>query len=66
MLDREQLTEKIAKTLAVANNGGDWAEHYKEKQKQAWRERAVAVIDEIIADLTPDDGEECPVCGICP
>lgn len=24
------------------------------------------IVDAIIAALTPDEGEECPVCGICP
>ena len=24
------------------------------------------IVDAVIAALTPEDGEECPVCGICP
>lgn len=24
------------------------------------------IVDAIIAALTPEDGDECPVCGICP
>lgn len=27
---------------------------------------AEEIVDEIIAALTPDDGDECPVCGILP
>ncbi len=27
---------------------------------------AEAIVDELIAELTPDDGDECPVCGVCP
>lgn len=27
---------------------------------------APEIVDAIIAALTPEDGEECPVCGICP
>ncbi|MGE0700465.1 MAG: hypothetical protein AB7O57_15315 [Hyphomicrobiaceae bacterium] len=27
---------------------------------------ASTIVDEMIAALTPEDGEECPVCGICP
>jgi hypothetical protein len=39
-----ELIEKIAKYIAVANNGGDWATHYTEGQKMVWRERAEEVI----------------------
>jgi len=24
------------------------------------------IVDSVIGALTPKDGEECPVCGICP
>ena len=24
------------------------------------------IVDMIVARLTPEDGDECPVCGICP
>lgn len=24
------------------------------------------IVDAVIAELAPKDGEECPVCGICP
>lgn len=27
---------------------------------------AAEIVDETIAALTPEDGDECPVCGICP
>lgn len=27
---------------------------------------AEEIVDAVIAELTPEDGEECPVCGICP
>jgi hypothetical protein len=27
---------------------------------------AEAIVDEVVASLTPEDGDECPVCGICP
>jgi hypothetical protein len=27
---------------------------------------AEAIVDAVIAALTPDDGDECPVCGVCP
>jgi len=32
----------------------------------AANEPAEAIVDAVIAALTPEDGEECPVCGICP
>lgn len=30
------------------------------------KKTAADIVDEIIAALTPDDDEECPVCGLCP
>jgi hypothetical protein len=27
---------------------------------------AAEIVDAIIAALAPEDGDECPVCGICP
>ena len=38
------LIEEVAKTMAVGNNGGDWAKHYTEEQKSLWRARAEIVI----------------------
>jgi hypothetical protein len=29
-------------------------------------ETAEVIVDEVIGSLTPDDGDECPVCGISP
>ena len=29
-------------------------------------EQLTEVAQDIIDSLSPDDGEECPVCGICP
>lgn len=39
------LLEAIAKKIAIANNGGDWATHYTEEQKNVWRARAKEIID---------------------
>lgn len=44
-IDMNELIEKVARTIAVANNGGDWAKHYNEDQKNVWRERAKEVIE---------------------
>ena len=44
-IEMEELIEKVAKKIAVANNGGDWAKHYNEDQKNVWRERAKEVIE---------------------
>lgn len=44
-IDMNELIEKVAKKMAVANNGGDWAKHYNEDQKNVWRERAKEVIE---------------------
>ena len=41
----KELIEQIAKYIAQANNGGDWATHYTEGQKMVWRERAKEVIE---------------------
>jgi cytochrome c-type biogenesis protein CcmH/NrfF len=27
---------------------------------------AADIVDFVVIELAPDDGEECPVCGICP
>lgn len=27
---------------------------------------AQVIVDFIVRELAPEDGEECPVCGICP
>jgi hypothetical protein len=40
-----ELIEEIAKTIALGNNGGDWAKHYTEGQKDVWRERAKVIIE---------------------
>lgn len=40
-----ELVEDIAKKIAVANNGGDWAKHYNEDQKNVWRERAKEIVE---------------------
>ena len=40
-----ELIEQVAKTMALGNNGGDWAKHYNEDQKNVWRERAKEVIE---------------------
>ena len=39
-----ELIEQVAKRIAVANNGGDWAKHYNEDQKNVWRKRAEEII----------------------
>ena len=36
--------ERLARMIAVANNGGEWASHYTAEQKDVWRERAKAAI----------------------
>ena len=41
----QDLIEQVAKYIAVANNGGDWAKHYNEDQKNVWRDRAKEVIE---------------------
>jgi hypothetical protein len=33
-----QTIEKFAIRAALGNNGGEWATHYTEKQKEHWRQ----------------------------
>ena len=40
-----ELIDSVAKKIAVANNGGDWAKHYNEDQKNVWRKRAKEIIE---------------------
>lgn len=41
------LVEKWAIQIALGNNGGTWAEHYQEQQKQVWRDRVIGLIKDI-------------------
>jgi len=45
-----EVIERLAKKIAVANNGGDWATHYNEDQKNVWRDRAKEVADMIVRE----------------
>lgn len=44
----DNLIETVAKKIAVANNGGDWATHYVEAQKDVWRQRAKEIIEMVL------------------
>lgn len=46
-----ELIEKWAIKLALGNNGGEWATHYTEKQKELWRERVRELIEDIKLEL---------------
>jgi hypothetical protein len=48
----QDLIEKIAIEMAMGNNGGDWAKHYTDDQKDVWRERAEKVIQYVKEGLT--------------
>lgn len=41
----DELIEKVARTMALGNNGGGWATHYTVEQQNLWRERAKEVIE---------------------
>ena len=54
--------EELAIKLAEANNGGKWATHYEEMQKDVWRERARVWAQDVInlndlARLKPKDDD---------
>jgi hypothetical protein len=39
------LVECVAIKIALGNNGGTWAAHYNDEQKNVWRDRAKAIIE---------------------
>jgi len=41
------LIEKYAIIMAEGNNGGTWATHYTDSQKDLWRGRAQKLIEDI-------------------
>ena len=41
------LIEKYAIIMAEGNNGGTWATHYTDSQKDLWRARAEKLIEDI-------------------
>jgi hypothetical protein len=49
------LIEKFAKQAALGNNGGTWAEHYTEAQKEYWRAFVRELIVHIKIGLANED-----------
>ncbi len=47
------LIEKYAIIMALGNNGGAWATHYTDSQKDLWRARSEKLIEDIKVELTP-------------
>lgn len=39
--------EALAERLALGNNGGTWADHYTEDQKDKWRKMARDVVTDV-------------------
>lgn len=48
----DELVERFAIRSAKGNNGGEWATHYTEEQKDFWRK----FVRDLIADLRQDPG----------
>lgn len=46
MIDEAKI-EEWAKKMALGNNGGDWAKHYTEEQKEHWRDLVHEMINTI-------------------
>ena len=46
-----KLSEEIAIIIAEGNNGGKWATHYTEEQKEMWRARARKIISIVLETL---------------
>jgi hypothetical protein len=42
------LIEKYAIIMAEGNNGGAWATHYTDSQKDLWRARAEKLIEDVL------------------
>ena len=42
------LIEKYAIIMAEGNNGGTWATHYTDSQKDLWRARAQKLIEDVL------------------
>ncbi len=49
----DEIADKFARKFAVANNGGEWATHYTEEQKNVWRHRARQWIGEVLYEFVP-------------
>lgn len=47
----DDLIEKWAIKLALGNNGGEWATHYTEEQKNLWRKRAKELFKDLIDNI---------------
>ena len=46
-----ELIEKWAIKLALGNNGGEWATHYTEEQKDLWRKRARELFKDLVDNI---------------
>jgi phage pi2 protein 07 len=53
----EDLVEKYAIRMARGNNGGEWATHYNEDQKNFWRNIAREMLDDISRQISPQTAE---------
>lgn len=40
----KEVVERLAERMAVAFNGGQWATHYTERQKDLWRARVRRIL----------------------
>lgn len=48
--DDDKIIERYAIAMALGNNGGEWASHYTDEQKEVWRRRAKSMLEDIIRD----------------
>lgn len=51
MMTQNELIEKWAIKMALGNNGGGWATHYTEEQKNLWRQRSEELIEDVKKDV---------------
>ena len=59
----EGLVEKVAKRIAVANNGGEWSKHYTDHQKAIWRMRAAEILAEVAKALQQNSENQSDLGG---
>lgn len=48
----DNLIKKYAIQIALGNNGGQWATHYNENQKNHWRNLVRELIEDVTQQIT--------------
>lgn len=51
-MPRAAIIEQFSIRIALGNNGGTWAEHYTEEQKNHWRKLTADLVKDLEIDLS--------------